>query len=1269
MANLPLSYLHRETRLNVEPTNPSSTITISLPAHSASILSSRTSSKRSLVTPNDTDGDEVAFSKRHLASEGSIYFRCKTRSPRCFLWRVLDDRKLLELQSVDVTQEEHNVHEATLTLALSFPTAIRQSGIAFADPEEHDALDVFVLTTANELYTITLHKDSFVRAVATENVADWCKVFSPSSFTFRYPYRLVAISSLQLLISLHDGGLLRLERKPEDHGIHWRETFFKDGGWSSSLRGLIPWKGQPTIRHNNVDLDVTTAMSIGTSPDGGHVFTVCLDHTLRAWNTNTGKIGVVTDLLGENPKDPRHAPQHTISPSQAPLMQIVEVMGAQDGDLYYVVTYSPKDHQFKFWGVRDADSSTHGIRDVQARSKLIPSVDELMNTTVWTLEEFHLKAGRGWRESELWIRARSGPNCKVYSLTFDLYNRSGELADVWKHDWTGVDAGPLTVDALKANLQNPGDSDPQSFGLQATSTTEQWLTFLFYPGRFTLATLETSLHVYRRGLGLTASNLNGTSFSDSTPLKQRICAAVAAYTTLERKSGGLIDYERHQMDIGAQWHMFYGLVRDLHKQRGEILSLAYDTFEGMPWLVLADYVSPIRSCSEVELLCANREMFATSSDALLPPVQKVLQDAKSESVGTLLRIASKFRAGFSSTFTRTLDMVVTTEVLRRDSETSATGALQSIYDRCDFSSQVSDEDFDRLTESAQALDGLGSVDNDLFTATLARLGEVQRGHISRVELTRYGSKTMIRGAQETLELDRKLLLDLLVLVVFMAVELEPAEPSKRFNASSIYQLLLEALGENCVLSWLTSTQRQESHKRKHQAETSGGQLAKLESPGTEDEPWSPTITLMESIFIGDWKSLLSPHVALPSLITYWCRAWTFGSRLREQYDGLVSHMMGNLLKHENYDLAMDFLRFLPSTSWPTYLKAPLYLARGEYTLAATYFKQAANGLATGRHMDMESIDTSNLLNPSERANFNDGLSRYYQHILSVFDGLKAHSYVADFAKLALHALESGAEEVNDHSFADLDRRKSAVHGSPAAVDMALAEIRMLRQQEQKTDILSRLFNASIQNSRFEEAYEALTRYTNPILRKAALTTLLTAIVQASQTALLLSLPFTDLATDVDAILLSLCARTLNIASGPPYHKLLYAWRVQRGDFRGAAEALWDRLQRLRDSSAAAHDPGEETVARAYLALINCLASVAPDQAWILVEGALEPARGAGGGAGKGKAKLGAGGPMRKKRRVVTLEDVRREYQEELDRVAALEHGRFPFGGADEMDVL
>ncbi len=71
---------------------------------------------------------------------------------------------------------------------------------------------------------------------------------------------------------------------------------------------------------------------------------------------------------------------------------------------------------------------------------------------------------------------------------------------------------------------------------------------------------------------------------------------------------------------------------------------------------------------------------------------------------------------------------------------------------------------------------------------------------------------------------------------------------------------------------------------------------------------------------------------------------------------------------------------------------------------------------------------------------------------------------------------------------------------------------------------------------------------------------------------------------------------------------------------------------------------------AYLALINVLACVEKSQAWILADG---------GGPDEGR-----------KRRVLTLDDVRAQYQGELDRVAAIESGRFAFvGDGAEMDVL
>lgn len=192
---------------------------------------------------------------------------------------------------------------------------------------------------------------------------------------------------------------------------------------------------------------------------------------------------------------------------------------------------------------------------------------------------------------------------------------------------------------------------------------------------------------------------------------------------------------------------------------------------------------------------------------------------------------------------------------------------------------------------------------------------------------------------------------------------------------------------------------------------------------------------------------------------------------------------------------------------------------------------------------------------------------------------------------------------------------------------------------------------------------ALTRHTNPILRKSALTTLITSMTVQSQVSQLLHFPFTTLANDVDVVLSSLCQKTLNIANGPPYHKILYSWRISRGDFRGAASALWDRLQRLRNSSSSSHEADDETLAQAYLLLINTLSCVDPEQAWILVD----QRESVSGGAGVAKGKAAAGAV---KRRIVTLEGVRREYAEELDRIAAMETGRFAFaGGGGTMDVL
>ncbi len=181
-------------------------------------------------------------------------------------------------------------------------------------------------------------------------------------------------------------------------------------------------------------------------------------------------------------------------------------------------------------------------------------------------------------------------------------------------------------------------------------------------------------------------------------------------------------------------------------------------------------------------------------------------------------------------------------------------------------------------------------------------------------------------------------------------------------------------------------------------------------------------------------------------------------------------------------------------------------------------------------------------------------------------------------------------------------------------------------------------------------------------KRSGLQTLINSMISQSQATQLLKLSFAGLTDEVDSILASQCQKTLNLISGPPYHQILFSFRISRNNFRGAASILYERLQRLKSTSSKIHEPADESLIQCYLMIINTLSSVSKEDAYILAEQRMDDSGPPQWGLGQGKKLL--------KRQIVTLETLRKEYQAELDRVAAIESGQFPFmDPADEMDVL
>ncbi|KAL1966499.1 hypothetical protein VTN77DRAFT_4421 [Rasamsonia byssochlamydoides] len=1309
-----MAKIYKETKVDVRPIAPNAVVDIQIPTQETTQRRARFSI--SSVTTQDIPSikDEDDFARRYLATQGSLYFRRRKVYPRTFLWRVVDDSKVLEIQSADLVRGSIENHEANLMLRFDFQEAILPSGVALADTEEHEVLNVFVLTASRRLHTLTLRPEFFRRASSIdENVSDWCKACTPSPLTFSHPHRLHASSTTELFISLDSGALLRLTRRAGDDGSHWSQITFDEKGWGASLRGLMKWSTQQTIRYNGRNLDQNTPNAIDTTSDQTYVFAVCLNHTLKIWNLATNKLVGSKDLL-DRQVQPHDSAAYFLNPSDSAFIRVFNAERALDGGYrYYVATYSPhEDGRFKFWAVKGGLTTQLTIEDLFPQAALRPLDPDPSGNMFWSVADFQVRPMEEGKRMELWVLWRNNNRYQLHSLHFDFQS----LVEDWSTNWTSI--------ALDTRRHDP---PPALVVSDNVDPTEKWLKYLFYPGRYSPEVLETALVTYQEALKPRSS---ASFLKKSVPLQERLCSTITATVSLRKYSETDLDYTRYRTDTDAKWRQFWQIAEDINSRRLEPISLSYDSYSDLPWVLLTDSCVLIRECSATELLLHNSASVLRDDAAKIGDrwrhrnLETELGD-RYDQASYLIEVAAGFRKRLPAEVHRSCQTAIEAEIFLEPS-LSAPDRLAAFQERSELGEQVSDDTFDSLCAAMNERLNIYKLPSEVFYAIIDTIPLGFPGKDSDLLMTAFGLRATLNGSQETILHTRQILYDLLILVVFIAGEINQ-EDGSTFDAVDLFSTLIEIIREYEMLYWLSSTTRVSPNRDQNDAGDSSVSTFSLKTPDQKTK--GVVSTVLEDLFAVHIKP--RPAVGVPQSYTLTQGIRDVLSWVTRQgevaFPNVLVFIQCDLIANGDIDLASDFLRFQPNTAWATYAKGRLYVAKSEFDTAAVYFQKAAHLLSSGRALGNLHEMSSSLLDILSVDSFNNGLPKYFQHILTIFEQARSFSHVADFASLALQALERDNQKAEqDPEYADL-----------------------------RSDLLSRLFHASLKTCQFDKAYAALSRYTNLALQKSALTSLITAIFTAcgglAGLEQLLHLPLwlnPNLSSYVDEILLSLAKKQTSFSSAlepddrwwdrnnstPDYHRILHAYRIARNDFRGAAELGYQTVQRLRHARDApstqltlarrAKDEGDtnrmveeddlesKEIRHELLSLINLLACVDKSEAYILVEldGPSPPAAVAatseagspgkhnngddvfmedaspaapnGGGllsffGGSRRGSSGSSvGPQQStitnntnkqnqpRRVVVTLDHLRREYQAELDRVSRIERGDWEFGAVE-----
>ncbi|XP_055011189.1 nuclear pore complex protein Nup160 [Boleophthalmus pectinirostris] len=746
---------------------------------------------------------------------------------------------------------------------------------------------------------------------------------------------------------------------------------------------------------------------------------------------------------------------------------------------------------------------------------------------------------------------------------------------------------------------------------------ETYLDVLFSPLCFTAAAIVKALQIFRRG----SERITDLSWES---LKKEVTVAVetelqSSVTELEFSQE---EYRQLQVEF---WSRFYACVLQYQEALSMPLALSVDPHTGMSCLLKKGFVSFLLPCFAVDHLYLSYDKYMSiEEETPIAEDPDVARDVLT--IAQCLRLVSDIVSGeMSYEMEKALDQLKSPE---RAAELLLDNMLSNDSDNVIEDIQNKLQDVRSPVSAMNVL--LREMDLETDTETPENPLSSAQSLQTRLSLSQlYGSSTavaMVSQALTTVAMTRaQFCRDLLIL-----------------------QKLYLRFGDNVSVSWggawLLQLQQdlipRSSHllSSYHLLKNISQTLASTVPVDTIDANLQhlTVLELSDSPALSSNRTVLSPQTVVELFYQTMGRkniiSQIYSQRNSEaellQWSHMVSsvvHLLGQTLWPSNpgfqfpeclmancqYTQLQEYVRLVGpwcqvNIGSCRFMLGQCYLATGEGQKALQCFQEAANEVEKEEFLmkltgteDEEAAPTARL--------------QYYNKVLRLLEDMCLPELVIQLATLAI------TEAANDTT-------------SQAA-------------------LWTRIFKHHLDLGHNSEAYEALTQNPDASMQLDCLRQLVVVLCERSQLQDLVQFSYVNLHDEVVNIIESR-ARSLDLLSHN-YYELLYAFHIQRHNYRKAGTVMFELGMRLgREVRSRA---GLQRQVNCYLSALNCLHLIRPEYAWIV-----QPAVGATYERPGASPKRNSDGeftpePVRRQVDILELRDLEREYILSRSRLTLAQH--------------